>query len=89
MNTETNQENPMHPGIKLQPKGYFPTALSSLVCGWEVKRETEKAVMIEDSDGKGSWFPRSQVIVEAGRIVAVKQGWYNKITRTATKLGGF
>jgi hypothetical protein len=65
--------------------GYFPTAVSSLICSWTVVRETEKAVMIEDSDYKGAWFPKSQVIVEAGRIVAVKLAWYNRIRTTSQR----
>jgi hypothetical protein len=65
--------------------GFFPTYFSSLQTGWEISKETEKAVLVSHEH----WFPKSQVLIESGRVVGVKKGWYKKILRSATRQTGW
>lgn len=65
--------------------GYFPTYFSSLQASWLITRETEKAVQIDHEH----WFPKSQVLIEDGRISGVKNNWYQKIKRGASRNFGF
>lgn len=65
--------------------GYFPTYFSSLVCAWEITKETEKAVLIDHQN----WLPKSQILVQSGKVVGVKRAFYSKITRTAARHFGF
>ena len=95
--TNNKQMNPRdfnHPddyakAFALAHPGYFPTYFSSFACGWAVIRETEKAVMTHDSDYKGSWFPKSQVVVEDGKVVGIKKAWYQRMQYKATAQRGF
>ena len=64
--------------------GYFPTYFSSLMHGWEITKETEKAVLVSHE----YWYPKSQVLIESGKVIGVKNGWYNKILRTAARYMG-
>ena len=65
--------------------GYFPTYFSSFICSWEISKETEKAVLVDNEN----WFPKSQVLIESGKVVGVKRAWYAKIQRTAARhMGG-
>lgn len=64
--------------------GYFPTYFSSFVCAWEITKETEKAVLIDHQN----WLPKSQIIVQSGKVVGVKRSFYAKLSRTAAKLMG-
>ena len=66
--------------------GYVATYFSGIIGDWVVVRDTEKAVMTHDSDGKGAWFPKSQVVVEDGKIVGIKRAWYKRI-RTTRQFG--
>ena len=71
--------------MALCPVGYQPTALSNISCDWAIVRQTEKAVMI---DG-GKWFPKSAVLVEDNRIVAVKSFFYSQFKRQCGKSFGW
>ncbi len=64
--------------------GYFPTYFSSLTGGWEITRETAKAVQV----GHENWLPKSQVLIEDGRVSGVKNAWYNRLKRSATRMYG-
>jgi len=64
--------------------GYFPTYFSSFICAWEISKETEKAVLVDNE----SWLPKSQVLIESGKVVGVKLAWYNKIKRSAARYMG-
>ena len=63
---------------------YFPTYFSSLICAWEITKETEKAVLVDNQN----WLPKSQILVESGKVVGVKRVFYNKITRSAARYMG-
>lgn len=65
--------------------GYFPTYFSSFSCGWQITKETEKAVLIDHEN----WLPKSQILVESGKVVGVKRAFYAKLKRTAARHTGF
>jgi hypothetical protein len=65
--------------------GFFPTYFSSLQTGWEVTKETEKAVLVSHEH----WFPKSQILVQDGQVIGVKKSWYKRILRSATRQPGF
>ncbi len=64
--------------------GFFPTYFSSFVCAWEITKETEKAVLVDYQN----WLPKSQILIESGRVVGVKRAFYTKLQRTAARYMG-
>jgi hypothetical protein len=65
--------------------GYHPTRICSMQICFDVTKETEKAVLCDHEH----WFPKSQVIVENNRVIAVKMNWWKKMERSAQKRFGF
>ena len=66
-------------------KGFFPTYFSNLSMGWEITKETEKAVLLCHEH----WFPKSQILIQGGKVIGVKKAWYNRIMRSASRSYGF
>jgi hypothetical protein len=64
--------------------GFFPTYFSSFVCAWEITKETEKAVLVDYQN----WLPKSQILIESGRVIGVKRAFYAKLQRTAARYMG-
>jgi hypothetical protein len=65
--------------------GFFPTYFSSLQIDWSIERETEKAVKTVSD----LWVPKSQIIVEDGRVVGIKKSFYQKLIFSASRRAGF
>ena len=65
--------------------GFVATYFSGIIGDWKVVRESEKAVMTHDSDYNGAWFPKSQIVVEDGKIVGIKRAWYKRIRTTSQR----
>lgn len=65
--------------------GYFATYFSSLIVSWEITKETAKAVLVGDE----LWLPKSQVIIDSGRVIGVRNTFYSKIARSASRHIGF
>ena len=72
--------------LRFKNTEYRPTRLMSFQIDWNsITKETEKAVLVDHEH----WFPKSQIIVEDGRIVAIKKSFYNRMKAQSTRQMGF
>jgi hypothetical protein len=92
MNSENSPKYPELPEnhvdnihAKWKDTNYFPTALSSFQICFDITKETEKAVLCDHEH----WFPKSQVMVENGRVIAIKKPFYNRMKKMARRAWGF
>ena len=72
--------------LRFKDTEYFPTRLMNLIVDWNnITFQTEKAVQLDDVH----WIPKSKIIIEDGKVIAMKKSFYHFLKSKSTSQRGF
>ena len=72
--------------LRFRDTDYVATKLMSFMIDWNtITKETEKAVLVDHEH----WLPKSKIIIEDGKIIAIKKSFYNFMKSKSTPQRGF
>jgi hypothetical protein len=72
--------------LRFRDTDYFPTRLMNLIVDWNnITHQTEKAVQLDYEH----WLPKSKIIIEDGKVIAMKKSFYHFLKSKSTSQRGF